>query len=95
MSAAVDPCWRRVIAVARLPRTMRATMTSCVGGASGCKRHMTQLRAWCSATMAGVLRAQCKADDLGAIKEAIRRRPSLLSDRVGEYGGTLLHEACR
>ena len=42
--------------------------------------------------MAGAL---CEADDLRALKEAIGHRPSLLSDRVGVFGGTLLHEACR
>jgi len=42
-----------------------------------------------------LIRAQCEADDLRAVKEAIGHRPSLLSDRVDTYGGTLLHEACR
>ena len=64
----------------------------------GLQTSHDSFRAPCSATstMDGALiRAHCKADDLRAVKEAIGHRPSLLSDRVDRYGGTLLHEACR
>ena len=54
---------------------------------------MTQFRAWHSATVAQALFRACKEKDLEYI-EVLRHQPSLLNDRGGLYGGTLLYEAC-
>jgi len=43
--------------------------------------------------MAQALFRACKEKELEYV-EVLRHQPSLLNDRVGLYGGTLLHEAC-